>query len=54
MLAQILILKKPLHFKRASCLKHFRDQTIIFQEPKELGDLINEGNLIHKYLPKQI
>ena len=24
-----------------------------FQEPRELGDLINKGNLIHKYLPKQ-
>ena len=24
-----------------------------FQEPKELGDLINKGNLIQKYLPKQ-
>ena len=24
-----------------------------FQEPKELGDLVNKGNLIHKYLPKQ-
>ena len=24
-----------------------------FQEPKELGDLINKGNIIHKYLPKQ-
>ena len=24
-----------------------------FQEPKELGDLINKGNLIHKFLPKQ-
>ena len=23
------------------------------QEPKEFGDLINKGNLIHKYLPKQ-
>ena len=23
------------------------------QEPKELGDLINKGNLIHKFLPKQ-
>ena len=21
-----------------------------FQEPKELGDLINKGNIIHKYL----
>ena len=24
-----------------------------FQEPKELGDLINKGNLIQKMLPKQ-
>ena len=24
-----------------------------FQESKELGDLINKGNLIHKYLPEQ-
>ena len=24
-----------------------------FQKPKELGDLINKENLIHKYLPKQ-
>ena len=24
-----------------------------FQEPKELGDLINKENLVHKYLPKQ-
>ena len=24
-----------------------------FQEPKELGDLVNKGNFIHKYLPKQ-
>ena len=24
-----------------------------FQEPKELGNLITKGNLIHKYLPKQ-
>ena len=24
-----------------------------FQEPKELGYLINKGNLIHKYFPKQ-
>ena len=24
-----------------------------FQEPKELGNLISKGNLIHKYLPKQ-
>ena len=25
-----------------------------FQNPKELGELINKGNLIHKYLPKQM
>ena len=24
-----------------------------FQEPKQLGDLTNKGNFIHKYLPKQ-
>ena len=24
-----------------------------FQEPKELGNLINKKNLMHKYLPKQ-
>ena len=24
-----------------------------FQEPKELGNLMSKGNLIHKYLPKQ-
>ena len=24
-----------------------------FQGPKELGDLIDKGNIIHKYLPKQ-
>ena len=24
-----------------------------FQEPKELGDLIDKGNLIQKFLPKQ-
>ena len=25
-----------------------------FQNPKELGDLTNKGNFIHKYLPKQM
>ena len=25
-----------------------------FQDPKELGDLINKGNFIHIYLPKQM
>ena len=25
-----------------------------FQEPKELGDLINKGNFVQKYFPKQM
>ena len=25
-----------------------------FQEPKELGDLMNKGSFVHKYLPKQM
>ena len=47
-------MKKIPHFKKVLCLKHFRDWTNhFFQEPKELGDLINKGNIIHKYLLKQ-
>ena len=50
----ILFLQKTLHFRKALCWKHFRDWTNhFFQLPKELGDLVNKGNLIHKYLPKQ-
>ena len=30
-----------------------RQDKPFFQEPKELGDLLNKGNIIHKYLPKQ-
>ena len=30
-----------------------RPDKSFFQEPKELGDLINKGNLIHKFLSKQ-
>ena len=29
-----------------------RPDKTFFQEPKELGDLINKGNFVHKYLPK--
>ena len=29
------------------------DKSVFFQEPKELGDLINKGNLIHKYSLRQ-
>ena len=46
-------MKKTLYFRRASCLKHFKDDKSFFQEPKEIGNLINKENLIHKYLPKQ-
>ena len=31
-----------------------RPDKLFFQNPKELGDLINKGNLIHKNLPKQM
>ena len=34
--------------------KFQRLDTSFFQEPKELGDLINKGNFVHKYLPKQM
>ena len=30
-----------------------RPDKSFFQDPKELGDLINKGNFVHKYLPKQ-
>ena len=31
-----------------------RPDKSFFQDPKELGDLINKGNFVHKYLPKQV
>ena len=31
-----------------------RPDKSFFQEPKELGDLINKGNLIHRYFQKQM
>ena len=30
-----------------------RPDKSFFQEPKELGGLINKANFVHKYLPKQ-
>ena len=30
-----------------------RPDKLFFQEPKELGDLIDRGNLVQKFLPKQ-
>ena len=31
-----------------------RPDKSFFQEPKELGDLVTKGNLVHRYLPKQM
>ena len=31
-----------------------RPDKSFFQVPKELGDLVNKGNFIYKYLPKQM
>ena len=50
----ILTLKETHHFRKASCQRHSKDQTNhFFQNLKELGDLINKENLVHKFLPKQ-
>ena len=41
-------------FQEGVLLKTFQrlDKSFL-REPKELGDLIHRGNLVHKYLPKQ-
>ena len=31
-----------------------RPDKSFFQEPKELGNLVNKENLVHRYLPKQM
>ena len=47
-------MRKTHHFKKASYLKQFKGQTgHFFQNSKELEDLIDKGNLIHSFLPKQ-
>ena len=47
-------MKKIHHFKKASYLRHFKDQTShFFLNIKELEDLIDKGNLIYKFLAKQ-
>ena len=47
-------MKEIHHFKKASYLRHFRDWTNhFFQNPKELEDLIDRGNLVHKFLLNQ-
>ena len=49
-----MISKKILHFKKELCPETFqRLNKSFFQEPKELGDLIHNENLVNKYLPKQ-
>ena len=41
-------------FQEGIMLETFqRTDKSFFQEPKELEDLINKGNFVHKYLPKQ-
>ena len=41
-------------FEEGILLETFqRPDKSFFQEPKELGDLINKENFVHKYLPKQ-
>ena len=50
----IWILRKIHHFKKASYLRQFKGQDkSFFQNLKELEDLIDKGNLIHRFLPKQ-
>ena len=41
-------------FQEGVMTKSFqRPDRSFLQEPKELGDLVNKGNLVYKYLPKQ-
>ena len=50
----ILILKKNAPFQEGIILETFqRLDKSFFQEPKELGDLINKENFVHEYLAKQ-
>ena len=50
----ILILKKNSPFQEGIMSETFqRLDKSFFQNPKELGDLINKENLVHKFLPKQ-
>ena len=42
-------------FQEGIMLEMFqRPDKSFFQEPKELGNFINKGNFVHKYLPKQM
>ena len=45
--------KENLPFQEGVMSETFqRPDKSFFQDPKELGDLINKGNFVHKYLPK--
>ena len=47
-------MRKTHHFRKASYLKQFKDWTNhFFQNLKELEDLIDKGNSIHRFFPKQ-
>ena len=49
-----MILKKIHTFQEGILSEMFqRPDKSFFQEPKELGDLIDKGNLVHKHLPQQ-
>ena len=51
----ILISEENPPFQEGIMLEMYqRPDKTFFQEPKELGDLINKGNFVHKYLPKQM
>ena len=41
-------------FQEGIMSETFQRPDIILSNPKELGDLINKGNFVHKYLPKQM
>ena len=47
-------MRKICHFKKVSYLRQFKGwRSHFFQNPKELEDLIDKGNLIHQFFPKQ-
>ena len=47
--------KENLPFQEGIMSETFqRPDKTFFQSPKKLGDLIYKGNLIHKYLPKEM
>ena len=50
----ILILQRVLHFRKGVISETFQGlDRSFFWEPKELGDLVGKGNLIHRFFPKQ-